>query len=75
MAGGGRGAARLEHSQAAASEWRQPTDFLYCELNKDTDNRCLFTEPNQNRMIILPFNLFRSRCIISTISNWCLLSP
>jgi len=72
---GGRGAARLEHSLAAASEWRQPTDFLYCELNKDTDNRCLFTEPNQNRMICFLFNLSCYCRIVSAFSNWCLPLP
>jgi hypothetical protein len=56
--GGERGAARLEHSLAAASEWRKPTDFLYCELNKDTENRCLITEPNQNRKNVLLFIFF-----------------
>ena len=73
--GGGRGAARLEHSLAAASEWRQLTDFLYCELNKDTDNRCLFTEPNQNRMICSLFNCLYFCCVVVTFSSWCLPLP
>jgi hypothetical protein len=73
--GGEMGDARLEHSLAAASEWRQPTDFLYCELNKDTDNRCLFTEPNQNRMIRFLFNLSCYCRIVSAFCNWCLSLP
>ena len=72
---GGRGAARLEHSLAAASEWRQPTDLFYCELNKDTENRCLFTEPNQNRMICSLFNCLYFCCVVVTFSSWCLPLP
>jgi len=73
--GGRRGAARLEHSLAAASEWRQPTDLFYCELNKDTENRCLFTEPNQNRMICSLFNCLYFCCVVVTFSSWCFPLP